>query len=272
MKLEPPMKSSLAALPLAAAMAFASLPSTAAAAGPEAGRFSFSLLGEYDTPLSGDVHGGAVAPVPNLGPLNPALNGVSAELRIGSRGWDQIYGSTTGFGVEIAYGLGDSSEVFGIVRRNEADPGRERVGGAFVPALNAELDVFGTFSRYRTTALEVGYRHFFMEPGYARPFVAGRLGAVRTDDITATFEIPAGGIRISDAPFYDRDTSLTAGADLGVLVPITERFSVQAQAGVRYIDGLSGDDSAIGGLGLGSINDDGERTSYPISVQARWVF
>ena len=266
------MKTTRRALPVAVLLSLACIPSLALAAGPEAGRFSFSLLGEYDRPFSGDVHGGATAPVPDLGPLNPALTGVSAELRIGARGWDRIYGAARGFGLELAYGLGDSSEVFGVLRRSDADPGRERVGGAFVPALNTELDVFGTFSRYRATSLDVGYRHFFMEPGGVRPFLAGRLGAVRTDAIVATFEIPAGGIRIADAPFYAQDTSLSAGVDAGVLVPVGERFSVQAQAGIRYVDGLSGDDSAIGGLGLGAINDDGDRTSYPVSLQARWAF
>lgn len=266
------MKSPVLALCPALLVAAALLPSVASAAGPSAGRFSYSLVGEYDTPFSGDVHGGATSAVPNLGPLNPALNGISAELRIGARGWDRIYGSTSGFGIEVTYGLSDSAEVFGTLRRNEADPGRERVGGAFVPALNAELDVFGTFSRYRTTAAEIGYRYFFMEPGGARPYVAARLGAVQTDDIRATFEIPAGGIRIANAPFYGKDTSLATGADVGVLVPMGERFSLQAQVGVRYVDSLSGDDSAIGGLGLAAINDDGDRTSFPLSVQARWEF
>ena len=259
------------ALPLAA-LALATSAFSASAAGPSAGQWSFSLLGEYDTPFDGDVHGGAIAPVSDLGPLNPALSGVSAELRIGSRSYDQIYGSTNGYGLEVTYGLSDNAEVFGVVRQSEADEGRVRVGGAFVPALATELDVFGTFSEYKTLSAEVGYRWFFLQPGGARPFVAGRLGAVQTDDIEATFEIPAGGITIANAPFYEKDTSWTAGADLGVIIPVGENFSLQAQAGVRYIDSLSGDDSAIGGLGLGSINDDGDRTSFPVSVQARFDF
>ena len=35
---------------------------------------------------------------------------------------------------------------------------------------------------------------------------------------------------------------------------------------------LSGDDSAIGGLGLGSINDTGKRVSVPVSIAARFDF
>src|SRR5690606_10423416 len=58
---------------------------SAHAAGPEAGRWSMSLIGGVDVPVNGDVHDGATAIVPDLGPLNPALAGVDAELRIGAR-------------------------------------------------------------------------------------------------------------------------------------------------------------------------------------------
>ena len=126
---------------------FAALLATSAhAAGPEAGRFSMSLIGGIDVPLSGDVHDGAVAAVPDLGPLNPALTGIDAELRIGDRGHDRIYDVAGTVGVEFAYAFDDRSELFGQVRRTEADDGTVRVGGAFVPALSAELPVFGTFS------------------------------------------------------------------------------------------------------------------------------
>ena len=55
-------------------------------------------------------------------------------------------------------------------------------------------------------------------------------------------------------------------------VAFTERFSMRFTAGVNYIDDLSGDDSAIGGLGLAAINDTGRRVSVPLSVTGRWDF
>ena len=105
------MRTSWLLLPFAALVA-----TTAHAAGPQQGRFSFGIVGGVDVPVSGDVHVGATAAVPNLGPLNPALNGVSAELRIGARGHDRIYDLGTTAGLEFGYGLSDSSEIFGSVR------------------------------------------------------------------------------------------------------------------------------------------------------------
>ena len=66
------------------------------------GSWTFSLEGGAEFPTSGEVHGGATAPVPNLGPLNPALAGVNAELRIQSRSFDDIYGEGMNLGAEFA--------------------------------------------------------------------------------------------------------------------------------------------------------------------------
>lgn len=245
---------------------------TAHAAGPEAGRFSMSLFGGVDMPLSGDVHDGATATVPDLGPLNPALAGVDAELRIGARGHDRIYDLATSYGVEFAYTFDERREIFGQLRRTRADEGMVQVGGAFVPALDTTLPVYGTFGDYEALSAEVGYRHYFGTAGTARPFVGARLGATRTDGIRATFEIPDAGITIADAPFYDSGWQATGGLDVGVIMPVSETFSVTLASGVRYVADLKDDDSAIGGLGLASINDTGSRVSVPVTLSARWDF
>ncbi len=242
------------------------------AAGPEQGKFSMSVFGGVDMPISGDVHSGAVAPVPDLGPLNPDLAGVSAELRIRSRSHDQIYGTARSLGLEVGYGLSERSEVFLQARETSADDGRVRVGAAYVPALDTELDVFGTFSDYDAYTWEVGYRRFFRDGGRVRPFFAARLGATETDVIRATFEIPDAAITIPDAPFYEKAWALSGGLEAGVQIAFTERFSMTLAAGVNYIDDLSDDDSAIAGLGLAAINDTGSRVSIPLSITGRWDF
>lgn len=235
------------------------------------GRWMFSLEGGAEFPTSGEVHGGATAAVPNLGPLNPALAGVNAELRIQSRSFDDIYGEGMNLGAEFAYGMSDNAEVFGAFRYMQADEGQVQVGGAFVPALNTTLPVYGTFSKYEAYALEAGYRQYFGS-GALKPYVAGRLGAVFTDKINATFEIPDAAITIANVPFYDSSTSLTAGLDVGVSYAVNDRLSLQAETGVRYISSLSDDDSAIGGLGLSSINGAGERAYVPVTLRAKFAF
>jgi len=254
-------------LPLTALFA-----TSAHAAGPEAGRWSISLVGGLDVPVSGDVHDGATVVIPDLGPLNPELAGVDAELRIGARSHDRIYNNAGTVGLEFAYAPSDRSEIFGQVRRTEADDGRVQVGGAYVPALDTELPVYGTFEDYSAVTAEVGYRMYFGGAGSTRPFVGARLGATRVNEIRATFEIPDAAITIPDAPFYDSGWVASGGLDVGLIVPFGETFSLTLASGVRYIADLKDDDSAIGGLGLARINDTGSRLSVPVTLSARWDF
>lgn len=242
-----------------------------AAAQTQPGRWTISVEAGAEGSSSGDLHGGVNAPVVDLGPLNPALSGVSAELRIEPRGFDAIYGEAGSIGAEAAYGLDDNSELFGSLRYAQADEGRVQVGGAFVPALNTTLPVFGTFSDFETIVLETGYRRYFGS-GRWRPYAAGRLGAAFTESISATFEIPDAAITIANAPFYESSTSVSAGLDFGVSWALSPTAYLQAETGVRYTSELEGDDSAIGGLGLGSINEVGDRVWIPLTLRARFAF
>lgn len=248
------------------------LAASAHAAGPEAGRWSFSVLGGIDVPVNGDLHGGATAPVADLGPLNPDLAGVAAELRIRPRGHERIYDNALAYGLEVGYAFDDRREIYGQVRQTRADGGRALVGYAYVPALTAELPIFGNFSEYEALSAQVGYRYYFGTPETARPFIDGYLGATRTHQITATFEIPDGGISIANAPVYESGWAATAGADVGVIVPFTDTFSMTLSGGVRYVSNLKDDDSALGGLGLSGINDTGKRVSVPVTLSGRWDF
>lgn len=259
-------------LPIASiALAIAILVPSTASAQTAPGRISGSIVGGADIPVDGDVHGGTTAQVPDLGPLNPALSGVSAELRIGARSFEDIYGTTWNIGVEAAYGLSEKDELFGSFRYQHGNEGRVQVGGAFVPALATELPVFGTFSDLNVYALELGYRRYF-GGGPLKPYVAGRGGVAFTDSIQATFEIPDAAITIADAPFYGRSTSYSVGGDIGVSYRIGETVSLIAEAGLRYTSRLEGDDSAIGGLGLASINEVGGRLDVPLRAGLRVQF
>lgn len=254
----------------AAAAAALGLPG-AAHAQTAPGKVSMTLLGGADFPISGDVHGGATAPVPDLGPLNSALAGVDAELRIGSRSYDQIYGTTWNIGAELAYGIRENAELFGQFRFQRAGRGTVQVGGAFVPALDTTLDVNGTFDRLSTYAIEVGYRQFFGS-GALKPYVAGRVGAAFTDSINATFVIPDADIAINNAPFYKSSTSFVAGGDLGLSYKLGSSVDLIGEVGLRYTTGLRGDDSAIGGLGLAAINNGGGRLDVPVRAGLKFHF
>ena len=155
---------SLAVLPLLAATSLLSM-ATPAMAKPEAGKLSGSL-GGVDIPIDGDVHKGATASVPNLGPLNPALAGVAGELRIEKRSQKKVYKEGYNVGVELAYGLSDQSEVFGSVRHNWNGRSTLQVGNAVAPpTATTLLPINATFGKQKSENIELGYRQYFGEGG-----------------------------------------------------------------------------------------------------------
>lgn len=253
-------------LPVALLAIALGLPATAMAqSGP-----SFTLIGGTDASVNGDVHKGAVAPIADLGPLNPALAGVSAELRIGARSYDRIYGKATHFGVEMAWPMA-GGEVFGQLLSTRTSAGSAEVGGAFVPALNTTLPVYGRFEGYEAMSLEGGYRHYF-GTGTLRPYVAGRIGTTKVDGVKATFTIPDAAITLNDVPFFNGGWLFSGGADLGLLWSVTAKTSLGLEVGARYHGNISDDDSALSGLGLASINNAGKRTSYPVNLRLQVRF
>ena len=230
----------------------------------------FSVFGGRDVSVSGEVHDGAVAPVADLGPLNPALAGVSAELRIQSRDYDEIYDDANTMGLRMAWERGNG-QWFGTLHRTTADGGQVQVGGAFVPALNTTLPVYGRFDDYKATALEGGYRHAFGS-GTMRPYVGGRVGATRVDEIRATFTIPDAAIALNNVAFFDSGWVASAGVDAGVEWQLGESANLALQVSADYHGDLKDDDSDIGGLGLGSINDTGSRMAIPVQLIFGWKF
>jgi hypothetical protein len=222
------------------------------------------------TPIfgSGNLHGGATSTVPSLTALNPALPAVPADLVIGSRKFSKVYDAPAQFGGELGYGLTDNIELFGGLNYAKAEGSRIQVGVANVAALNASLPVFGQFGDLKTLEFEGGARYFFGSDQWS-PFIGGSLGAVQQDRVNATFTIPdapAGGITIANVPFFKKTTALSVGVEGGVSFGLSETIDGRLSAGAKYIGEGSDDDSALSGLGLGTINNGSERWSYPIKA------
>jgi hypothetical protein len=245
--------------------------SPAAMAKTEKGKVSGSIQGGTEFSIDGDVHTGVNAPVADLGPLNPALAGVSAELRIEKKSQNKIYGESYNIGGELAYGLSDNSEVFGSYRYNYTGRGTAQVGNAFVAATNQTLPITGEFGKYKSHNVELGYRQYFGE-GALQPYGAVRGGIGFVDKINANFTIPAANIAINNARFYKKSTVFTGGADLGVSYDVGTNVSIQAEAGLRYASKLNDEDADIGGLGLASINNSGDRLSIPVTLRLKVGF
>lgn len=234
------------------------------------GSWSVSIGGGGSIAVGGTMHGGANAPVADLGALNPALAGIPATLQIQERSQNDVYDTGWSIGGEIGYALSDSGEALLGVRYLKANGNRINVGAAAAGApVNASLPVFGNFGDYEALSIELGYRQYLGNAGGFTPFVSARAGTTRISGISADFTVPDAGIALNNVPFSKASWVFSGGAALGVSVPLGEKISLEPEVGIHYADGAKGNDAALGGLGLGGINDKGQRWSVPISVRLK---
>jgi hypothetical protein len=244
-------------------------PSLASAKPLEPGQFSGRV--SLGAPIfgSGKLHGAATTTIPSLTAVNPALPAVPAVLDIGSRKFSKVYDAPAQFGIEMGYGLTDNIELFGGLNYANAEGSRIQVGTATVAALNnAVLPTFGEFGDLTNFEFEGGARYFFAGETFS-PYIGGSIGAVQQDAVKATFTIPdapAGGITLSNVPFFKKTTALSVGVEGGVSFGLSDTIDGRLSAGAKYIGAGRGDDTGLSGLGLGTINNGSERWSYPLKA------
>ncbi len=264
------IKSTLKAAPIACAVMAGAGLITPAAAQVTPGKWSVSVTGGMSEAIGGTMHGGANAPVADLGALNPSLAGIPATLQIEKRSQNNVYDTAWSVGGEIAYGLSSTGEALLSVQYLRAGGNRINVGAAAAGApVNASLPVFGDFGDYKSLSIELGYRQYLLSGPSLSPFVTVRGGATRISSINADFTVPDAGISLNDVPFSKSSWRFSGGADLGVSIAVSESLRLEPEVGVHYIGGAKGNDVALGGLGLGSINNKGDRWSVPVRVRLK---
>jgi hypothetical protein len=117
----------------------------------------------------------------------------------------------------------------------------------------------------------LGYRQY-LATGGIQPYVAARAGLSFTSGINANFAVPDAAIALNDVPFYKSSVSATLGGDLGVAIPVAEKVDFNLETGIRWTSGLRGDDAALAGLGLASINNVGSRWDIPVRAGLTFRF
>jgi hypothetical protein len=179
---------------------------------------------------------------------------------------------------------------------------RGELGGSYAVTPNRKVTVQGTYSRalgkdiaigtqndnelrgimsdYETYGAEAGLRQYFQPTNVPliksfRPYVEGKLGAVYADDIALRNVREVGQVANPvDLAFYDGGWVPTAAALIGVETPVSRRFTMGIEAGVRFVGKQKSDNSDIenGFEQFGGANNGGNRYSIPLTIRGRYRF
>lgn len=140
-------------------------------------------------------------------------------------------------------------------------------------------DLTGELSDYERYGIEAGLRQYFA-PSAApvvrslRPYVEGRLGAAKVEDI-ALENATLGGAAYNGgtAAFYEGGWVPTAAGLVGVEAPVFKRATLGLETGLRYTGTVQTDTSDFGpGTPLAGSNNGGSSWSIPLMLRGRYRF
>ena len=237
--------------------------------------WSFGATISTDATMSGEFHGGAQTGVVDLSTLDPSLSGTGV-LAIRTRDYGDIYDGGIRATVEVRYALSRTTEVFGALSYGQNEGG-STVIGCVLPGPGLDCgppSLQGTFGDLTQVGVELGYRQWFgigLFGDRVLPYFAVRGGAVATDAVNLSIDA-IGGPNLGTFALYDDSIQAMIGADLGASMAINRNVELGAEIGVRYYTDLKDDDSALGALGLGAINDESDVITVPVSIRLNAVF
>jgi len=182
----------------------------------------------------------------------------------------------TGFRAELggSYALNPNRKITGNVFIDEAESaGRQDWGTVGGETLT------GALSDYKSYGAELGLRQYFAPRRGVilksiRPYVEGKLGAARLDDVRIQgTELGGETFSAVDVPFYESGWVGTAAGMFGVETPLTKYSTIALETGVRYTQGPKTDTSVLApGFPVAGTNNGGSRTTIPVMLRGRYRF
>ena len=210
-------------------------------------------------------------------------------------GGDVISGDETHPGSGAAINNVSFSEAYTAGIRGELggsyalSPNRKVTGNVFYEQADSEgiLDLgtvggdqlFGSLSDYESYGAEIGLRQYFAPRrfggivGNIRPYVEGRLGATRLEDVSLENASLGFNPLADDIPLYRSGWVGSAAGLAGVETPIARHATIALESGVRYTQGPRTDTTILNGAApLAGINNGGGRLSIPVMLRGRYRF
>lgn len=218
----------------------------------------FMVGGDFTTPDD-------VTAIPGLTP-----NAVSMK---------DAYNAATRYELGASYAANPNRKITATASYSKASGNDVAFGTLAGPPANT---LRGTASDYEAFGLEAGVRQYF-RPRSApllnslRPYVEGRLGAAKIDDISIqNLRDNNGVINGGTANMYQGGWIPTASGLVGVEAPVFQRATLALETGLRYRGALKADTTDFGpggGVGiLSGINNGSSNLTVPVMLRGRYRF
>ncbi len=220
----------------------------------------------------------AVGPTFNVG--GTAISGDEAHpgVAINNISFSEAYNEGIRGEIGGSYALSPNRKVTGNVFYEHADS--EGVLDLGTVGILNQQTLSGSLSDYQSYGAEIGLRQYFAPRrfggiiGNIRPYVEGKIGATRLDDISLEGATVGGTSALApDIPFYRSGWVGSAAGLAGIETPIARHATIALESGLRYTQGPRTDTSVLAaGTPLAGINNGDGRLSIPLMLRGRYRF
>ena len=123
--------------------------------------------------------------------------------------------------------------------------------------------LYGQYDDYQSFGLDVGLRRYRDLTPTIRIYGEGTIGLAFIDETDMILVAPQANLSGNATDFYDGTAAFALAGNVGVLFQTSEQVGFFAQAGLRWVSGMSSVDG-LEGTGLETINDKSGRWTLPI--------
>ena len=197
-----------------------------------------------------DVHGGQSAG-PARRPRVRRCEAASTALETATLDHLQVndaFRSGPSFSVETGYLSESNLEPFVRLSYSQLEGRNTSIGSVAVPALDSATAIGANFDDMKSWALNLGTRYFLSDTGTVRTYLAGYLGADRTDALRA--DLGLNGMTVSREEFLPRATRFDAGVEGGVSWKVSDQADLGLSIGAQYVDARHAETNAFAPVGI----------------------
>ena len=206
------------------------------------------------------------------GTIMPQVHGSvgAIDSRLDRLQGNDAFRSGPSFSAEAGYMSESNLEPFVRLTYAQMQGRNTTIGAVAVPALNSATAIGANFDDMKSWSLNLGARYFIADTGTIRPYVAGYVGAVRTDALTANVAI--NGTPVTHEEFLPRATRFDAGVEGGVDWALSSNADLGLSIGAQYLDARRRETGAFAPIGIEQVGFSDPHWSIPVNLALNYRF
>jgi hypothetical protein len=235
------------------------------------GQWVTTFIGGASLIPHGTLQSGATGDISNLGTIDATRAGESATTAIDRLSFRDAFRVGPTFGFETGYMADSNVEPFVRLQYSQLNGRNDRIGELTSPGLATPAGVTANFDDTKSWSLNVGTRYFLADAGAIRPFVAGYIGANRTDALRAHFAVD-GLADLGNEVLLPRETRFDGGVEGGVNFQLGDQADLRLSVGANYVAARHERTDALAPLGVDSLQVTDQRWTIPIDLGLNYRF